>query len=58
MVIVMNILNDARKTLMLWKDDFANEYAWNSVCKALSVSDDTEEIELKCDVITHFPYKH
>ena len=38
------------KTLMLWKDDFAQEKDWFVLCKALGISTDTVEIELKCNV--------
>ncbi len=48
---------ESRKSLMLWKDDFTSENKWKSLCAALDVPEDTVTLELKCNVITTFPYK-
>lgn len=36
------------KSLMLWKNDFAEERNWHTVCRALNLPEDTVEIEMKC----------
>lgn len=38
------------KPLMLWKDDFVQEHAWNATCEALGVNTSSTEVEVKCIV--------
>lgn len=40
------------KSLMLYRSDFRKERDWAALCKALDVSLDTKEINLKCIVCT------
>ena len=37
-------------TLMLWKDDFKSDRDWQAVCRALGLSENTVEVELRCNV--------
>lgn len=48
---------ESRKSLMLWRDDFTSENKWASLCMVLGVPKDTVTLELKCSVVTAFPYK-
>ena len=36
--------------LMLWKDDFVQEHAWDTICEALGVNTSSTEVEVKCIV--------
>lgn len=40
------------KPLMLYRCDFRHERDWQALCKALDISLDTKEINLKCIVCT------
>ena len=37
-------------TLMLWKDDFKSDRDWQAVCRALGLSENTVEVEPRCNV--------
>ena len=42
------------KPLILWRNDFVNKRDWETLCEALELSKDTNEIELKVLVINNF----
>jgi len=47
-----------KKVIMLWRDDFVDEKAWNAICEILEMPADTQQAEIHTTQVFHLPYKH